>query len=292
MNDSPAERPSFPSLIAPFAAVGALAVLGMELATRASEGLAPGVAVLAAMTACLYAGVGGWLTSHYRGGGSPWTIVATPLLPAFVCFLLSVVAMPPAAMYGCAFGFVVGLAYLPPLFFVQRAARRVGRARPGSLVDACDRRGVWRPTLGTIVALSLGRILVHKSPERFAPLHLLIATCAAVLMLLAIVDVIAYARISAAEAGRGRPLDLGVGADVVEARGRDTYRTAIQRVTRIMGDPRVARRLLLRALAFDAAALACAIITLAVYARGHGALWPVARTLERLFDLGPIATAG
>lgn len=59
---------------------------------------------------------------------------------------------------GAATGFVCSLAFLPAFGLVLAAARRVGRARPGSIVDRADRRVVWVAVassiaLGTLAAL-------------------------------------------------------------------------------------------------------------------------------------------
>lgn len=72
-------------------------------------------------------------------------------------------AMPPVgALLASPWGFVCALPFVPVLAIIVLAARRVGRARPGSVVDRSDRRGVW---VATMAATALATVVVAPHGE-------------------------------------------------------------------------------------------------------------------------------
>ena len=135
---------------------------------------------------------GGWMTADFFRAGTfgidagfrPLLVVLTPMVAAslglvvtgrgedswaraaslvagtvvaagtFCGALVGFMLWPPQGLIeGAGNGLLCALAFLPAFWMVLAAARAVGRARPGSLVDASDRRGVW---LATATAIALG----------------------------------------------------------------------------------------------------------------------------------------
>jgi hypothetical protein len=169
---------------------------------------------------------------------------------------------------GAATGVVCALGFLPAFALVLAAARRVGRARPGSLVDRADRRAVWvavasSVALGTVAALPDWNVFptgVRPSLELSRNLGL---AAFAVLFTLWLVDAIALFRAfrverqihamrpAAADDPRlvwsPKKLDLGVGEETLASvlSAAVVYREHDRVLSVIRGNPHEARRALL-----------------------------------------------
>ena len=181
---------------------------------------------------------------------------------------------------GAATGFVCALGFLPAFALVLAAARRVGRARPGSLVDRADRRAVWLAVavsvaLGTLAALPDWNVFptgVRPSLEVSRTFGL---AAVAAIVALCLGDAVALVRalrverlLPAMRAASGddprvawspRKLDLGLGeetrASVLSA--AVVYREHDRVLSVVRGNPRDARRALL-------GAFACGLLALGV----------------------------
>ena len=103
--------------------------------------------LLALVTPVVAALLGRFLTSRIHGGPLRTALMVTAaiigagmingvLLGLFLGAMIGV-------LIGVPFGALFALPFVPPLALVVLLARRVGRARPGSAVDASDRRAVW-----------------------------------------------------------------------------------------------------------------------------------------------------
>lgn len=183
---------------------------------------------------------------------------------------------------GAASGFWCGAAFLPGFAAVLWAARRVGRARPGSLVDGADRRAVWVAAaaaiaLGTLAALPDWTILPGMSRPSLSISRALGAAAATAIAALLLCDGVGLLRAWRAQgelkqmrpcapdepglSWARRQLDLGLGyeaaASVMPAAG--IYREHDRVLKVIRGDAGAASRALLGSVGVGAAALACAV---------------------------------
>lgn len=188
---------------------------------------------------------------------------------------------------GLAIGAVVGgfcaLPFVPALGLVEIAARRVGRAREGSIVDAMDRRRVWLATLapigvGTLAALPRWHH-PHASPLPTAPvtfaLGIAVAAAIAALLLRDARDLIGV-RAAQRQLAEMRPrdprapdayvrgmrlIDFGLGEESAEQvkQAGVVYREVDRVLAVFRGSPREARRALGRSIALGAVALALTV---------------------------------
>jgi len=188
---------------------------------------------------------------------------------------------------GAATGFACSLAFLPAFGLVLAAVRRVGRARPGSLVDRADRRAVWvavacSVTLGTLAALPNWNVFptdVRPSLELSRNLGL---GAFAVLFALCLGDAFALFRAFRVErqvqvmrpanpddprlVWSPRKLDLGVGEETLASvlSAAAVYRENDRVLSVIRGNPYEARRLLFGTFAMGLAALVVSGACLAI----------------------------
>jgi hypothetical protein len=110
-------------------------------------------------------------------------------------------AMPPhGALLASPWGFVCALPFVPVLAVIVLAARRVGRARLGSVVDRSDRRGVWVATMAAI-ALATVAVAPHGEALRGVPFWIALSATE-VALALTVLDLVERRRI-------GRPVILG-----------------------------------------------------------------------------------
>ncbi len=120
---------------------GSFHVLGRWL-TRSIDGWKFKTVLVGALSSSLFLGVCGTIaefTSAHHSSSFLGTLIALGLVGAFL-------------------GLVMALPFLVPLTLVMRAARRVGRARPYSVIDGSDRRMLWLAWAGALLlwnALSL-----------------------------------------------------------------------------------------------------------------------------------------
>jgi hypothetical protein len=196
---------------------------------------------------------------------------------------------------GAASGLGCALALLPAFGAVLAAARRVGRAREGSLLDASDRRAVWLAAAAAVAFGSIAVVVGWPVPGAGPRPGLGISRSLGVLALSVITaillqDLAGLFRVRSATASlrimrpcdpaapdalwAGERLDLGVGnemaARVVPA--ATAYRE-IERVDKVIqGDPAAARRAFGRSIACGVAALALAVTAIAA-ADASGALF-------------------
>jgi len=224
---------------------------------HAEEGLAIVIGVLLALPA----GVSGFVLGAPNSSRSGWwLLVAIPALCgllAAIPFLLTAlrssgVNEPFSELVALALGaalFIVPLCLLPTpaLAVVYAFERRVGTARPGSLLDQRDRRRVW---LAAFAVIALGCALAAVLSPRRNPLALVLASCAGSALLVLLCREIAIrlglrrAAAGAERQERSAPtpgaalLDLGVGQTcyaAATAAGMDPYRTGPPR-TLIRGE--------------------------------------------------------
>ena len=174
--------------------------------------------------------------------------------------------------YGLASGAISGLGcallFLPALGVVLLAARRIGRARAGSLVDDADRRAVW---VAALVSIALGTAATLDGRESFEDslrISLDLALSIGALALLA--GAVLWAkdvrglwiarragedqlrmrpRNPDAQEHEGQELDLGLGEEAFErvAPGAGVYRESAFVIEVVRGDALAARRALERA---------------------------------------------
>jgi hypothetical protein len=182
---------------------------------------------------------------------------------------------------GAATGFCCATAFLPAFGAILAAARRVGRAREGSLLHASDRRAVWLPAatavaLGTLAAIpewTAFPIAFRPSLELSRALGLL-ALAAIAALLIGDIAGLARARRAAHDLRTmracdpespdlpwaGDRLDLGLGdraaVHVIPANG--PYRELDRVIKVIRGDARAASHALGWSVARGAIALAVA----------------------------------
>jgi len=186
---------------------------------------------------------------------------------------------------GAASGFWCAAAFLPGFAAVLAAARRVGRARPGSLVDGADRRAIWLAVaaavaLGTLAALPDWYVFPGSARPSLAVSRSLGVVAVALIAAVLLRDLVALARALRATreirsmrscapddpnlSWARRQLDLGVGheaaAAVIPAAG--VYREHDRVLQVIRGNPEHAGRAMRGAVAWGAAALACGVACL------------------------------
>ncbi len=280
---------------------------------------------------------GGWMIAdffragalHVDAGLRPALAAITPVLalalglslapalrwPRWKALLAAVIAVPSAGLtggalvgvltwshYGLADGAASGLwcaiAFLPAFLAVLAAARRIGRAREGSLLHAADRRAVWLAAataiaLGTLAAIPEWTIFPGALPGGARPSLAvsrglgLSAVAAIACILVRDLAGLLRARRAAAELETMRPcdpyspelpwagerLDLGIGerAAVHAIPSTGPYRATDRIVKVIRGDAAAANRALAWSVARGAVALAVAgVVTFATAAAHRG----------------------
>jgi hypothetical protein len=179
-------------------------------------------------------------------------------------------------MIGLGCGFFFSLPFVPATLLVAGHAHRVGRADERSLVDAADRRAVWRAVALAVSLASLTTLGGHPS-SKVVLVCLAAALGALVLMVLDLFALDAAARLGRVVA-RSIPYDesrhgplpvsglrvdaLGLGEDLrVElATSQSPYRDA-DRVSRVIkGDPAASRHMLARAAIADGVVMVVALL--------------------------------
>lgn len=259
------ERSRGASLVLPFALLG---LCGGWMATF--ELLAEGWPLLVSTPLC--AGLlGAWLRTPAQRGIARVAIstLLAGLLNGILCLFLLGGVGGHLSLLGCIpfagyFGLLFSLPFVPATVAVAVVARRVGRAREGSLLDGADRRAVWR-TVATVIALGamlmsaspaaheLPGLLALHAPRRNGLLELTLTMTLGALALVAF-DGRAMARLQRwiARAGKERDpmrlisaptLDLGIGDQLFEevAPARGPYREADRVLAVVRGNPGQAR---------------------------------------------------
>ena len=198
--------------------------------------------------------------------------------------------------YGVASGLVRGLAFMPVVALLVWLARRVGRARAGSLVDETDRRAPWM-----IIAIGVAafqgpvaygaRTIHHINPDITAALGLL---SVGAIVTMTVLDLLALRRANASvlEIGDMRARDpdsafpcedvedLGVGDDEHEAlEGGAAYRGNPRPIRVVRGTPEIAVPMLRGALARSTYCLLFGLLGCAIPYMAHGQRFGVFRFL-------------
>lgn len=228
-----AERPTSPKALRLAACFALVSGAGSLLVVSASPLLSPHQMRLwnlaTGTTATLLAGLLGWWVGR-RAPTAPlkWlhfvasTVGAGALTGALLGAGTVIVSMQDASgglltgllfgAYGMIFGAILAaLCFVPPLAMVFAVHTRVGRARPGSLVDLSDRRRVWFATtavvsLGAWIAANLG------SASNTGPKVIALAATTALLGLW-LADVAQVTRLFQLLTGLGRSDEDGIGSD-------------------------------------------------------------------------------
>lgn len=255
--------------------------------------------LLAGVTPVVAALLGRFLTRRIHGGPLRTALVVTAsiigagMINGMVLglFLGAVIGM----MIGVPFGALFALPFLPALALMVLLARRVGRARPGSAVDASDRRAVWgavalSASLATLVPLDgiFGRF-GGDDTVAFAALSL------GVLLALFLVDGAALVRLAQVQRalraidarvgsgplpavdGEASVIDFGLGSEGEQleelAPAAGVYRDR-QRVTRVFrGDLDAAGKALVWAMVLELGALCLALGALMLHVSSHLGGW-------------------
>ncbi len=297
-----ADNSRFPSLVLPFAIVGAAAGwLSAGLGGWVSQPLAAGCAtVVAALTGALlrwtcvrrrYEYEMGDPDPELRPTTDTWWLHVAIVLGAGAITGYLVAALTPLCCTEdwCALGGALcAIVFVPVCLAVLAAARRAQRARLGSLVASCDRRAVWG-ILGTALAVTTVEALAewplamlgHTDPPVVATALLLAAAGAALAIRRADLRALRRARdeIAAGLAAQDptvvehQPdtmarLDLGLGDDLLArfARGAAAYRQQERTVALVRGSPALAVQALQRAVRRGTLALVTIGIVSAVHA--------------------------
>jgi hypothetical protein len=161
-------------------------------------------------------------------------------------------------------GIMTAVAFLPAVALVVWSARRIGRARPGSLIDRSDRRTVGLVTAAPIVFGSIAAFpRWHIFSQRIAVdgSFAVIALALAAVVVISVSEVAAFARVhriaidlawmmpGSGEASRNADVtDLGIGDQVFDLRpsGQSAYRDADVALRRVIGDVNATRSALRR----------------------------------------------
>lgn len=180
---------------------------------------------------------------------------------------------------GAAFGLFCAMPFVPALTIAFKASRRVGRARPGSLVDEADRRAPWMATSLTILVCGMA-VATLFSKARQPTLFALVFGAGVVATILAAQTARSWYRargwqlaFADAEASDGSSIDvpagaetfdLGLGEEEQELRQRgDAYRAGVRTKARLKGDAALVRRILQRDLMLGViGTLLCVVATL------------------------------
>jgi hypothetical protein len=233
--------------------------------------------LLVFITPLVAGSLGRFLSPRLRSGPlttgllvSASTLVAGIINGVLVGFFVA----PPVGLFlGLFFGAICAVPFIPALGAVAFAARRVGRARPGSIVDQADRRAVFRAAL-TVASLATVIPLPGIEPSGCTAIVFPLAASAILLMLLGH-DAGAFVRLGTLEArlaaipepapfasppcrGPGVVVvDFGLGLDEVEeiSPAGAVYRERDRATCVFRGSADRARAVLLRGLAEGAAAL-------------------------------------
>ncbi|AKT41329.1 hypothetical protein [Chondromyces crocatus] len=249
-------------------------------------GLRPSLVAIAALASSL---LGLLLQPVTRWPGWRATVVATASVLLAGMLAGGFVGVMTWSRYGlgegAASGFWCGVAFLPGFAAILMAARRLDRARPGSLVHGADRRAVWLAVsaavaMGTLAALPDWTFIPGMGRPELGVSRWLGVTSVVVIGVLLLSNGVGVIRAHRA-AGKlrdmrtcapndpslswaRRQLDLGLGheaaASVMPSAGIYREHDRIMEVVR--GDPARAGQALLGSLGLSAAALACGVACL------------------------------
>jgi hypothetical protein len=190
---------------------------------------------------------------------------------------------------GFIFGMICAVPFVPALAIAFAATQRVGRARPGSLVDEADRRAPWTAVCITILVVGLGLAFFEPRAVDLTVSALLFARGLGA-VLLTVLTLRSWSRargwqraFAAAEPandtasdvpGGADEHDLGIGDEARELRHRgDAYRAGVRTAARLRGHTEQARRILRFDLLLGALAMALSVATaswLVYYDLTHG----------------------
>lgn len=201
---SPSEPSSPFSLTLPFAILGFVGGWSSAAALGISE---ENVIcwLLLGITPLVSAGLGRFLSPRLRSG--PLTTglrLLVSIMGAGVLngALVGVFIEPPfGILLGFIFGAVCAVPFLPALGAVAFMARRIGRARPGSIVDQADRRAVFRVTL--VVAAVASMLSPPPFPGHGSALGAVPFVVTGLLLILLALDVRAFVRVGSLKARVG-----------------------------------------------------------------------------------------
>jgi hypothetical protein len=173
-------------------------------------------------------------------------------------------AFPFAFIIGLVVGALFSLPFMPVLAHVAFADERVGLARPGTLLDRADRRGVWSVTLGWVGASMIFGAFSRWSSEHLHALLVVAAIVLAAMVAVLVADVRTWLAIRGTRTG----IDPGVGSVDLVVHDPPDYR-APPSTSLVLRDPTQAREEIDRALKRDILALmfACAGTALLVLTR-------------------------
>jgi hypothetical protein len=226
----PSTRSPLP-LALPFGVVGLSAGFALEALSRES-GVGTCVAIVL-LTALFAVGLGRFLAAR-AAAEAPWlhVLVGVPVAGAIEGALLTVAVWGPShqtflggsardgVLLGAVWGATLASPFVPAFVAVVYAARRIGTARAGSLIDGAHRRGVWVAAAAWSAATIIVSFAAWHAIEAEA---VLVASsgCALVLAIAFFVNVDAMVKLVRYRAPRGAraaatPLviDYGVGDEV------------------------------------------------------------------------------
>lgn len=190
---------------------------------------------------------------------------------------------PLGMLFGVPFGALFSLPFLPALGLLTVLARRIGRARPDSLVDRADRRSVWTALAACCALASLiptdGIFGRYRDPRDMAlpalglglTVGLFVTDCAALLFIGQLERSLRRLRTRAGHgplpaSGDVAVVDMGLGDDDQQVEelgpGQAVYRSTDQVRRVFRGDFDKAKRALGRTLMLDIGALLLALSAL------------------------------
>ncbi|MCA9621496.1 MAG: hypothetical protein KC731_20885 [Myxococcales bacterium] len=193
------------------------------------------------------------------------------------CFALNLAGLG-FVVVGAVMGVVFAIPFAPALAVTHAAGQRRGRARPGSIVDAADRRAPWTATCLTVLTSASAVFLMW--PGAVTPTTIALVTVASIGALGTALHTLAHwaeehglerravaapeeaAEIEEDERGSVEVVDFGLGNIVRADRIRgDAYRSKTRTRALFRGDPQLARRILIRdyAMSFTAVVIALSL---------------------------------
>ncbi len=258
MNQPVSVDPPAVQLAWPFAVLG---LVGGWITADILNMLVEGMRLFVVLTtSAVSAGLGAILSRYLRSRPFPHalgTLFAVALAGAVNGGLLGLLIMKIEVLFfGAGFGIVCSIPFLPVLGSVVAVARRVGRARQGSLVDASDRRKVWITAM-VFLAPSVLLTFLPQRPSTIVVVEALLSLVAALViavsfardlgaLLLARGLAEREARFVSPDSDLAREtiarVDLGLGDELHQevARAGSTYREHTRPTRLIRGNPAAA----------------------------------------------------